>query len=237
MSVPSKPKPESPATPSSTAGESRATPESESQPARAQDHQAGAGAPEATSSLQNYSPEELERHLEEAELQILVDKFAAKCKSDAARQATKLETERRVLRQQSVPLSVLEWLPTGVQDKILELANAEEHENLSSRIASAKQAGGSEEELYMKLWTLKETLIKLGFTANRTEEALKHVLLYFSANPSSTSRDVMWNLDESLEWLAMHGDMKELPSYTQTNARLQKDADSVTSWLTGKPLL
>jgi hypothetical protein len=37
-----------------------------------------AAAPPTTSSLQDYTPEELEKHLEEAELQILVDKYAFK---------------------------------------------------------------------------------------------------------------------------------------------------------------
>ncbi|KAJ5084240.1 Helicase C-terminal [Penicillium alfredii] len=233
VSVPSKPKPEGTETPSSTTEEPKATQESEQQTPRAEDHRADAGAPDTAPSLQNYSPEELEQHLEEAELQILVDKYAAKCKSDATRQAAKLDTERRVFRQQSVSLSLLEWLPTEVQDRILALAGAEEHEYFTSgaRTASAKQAG-SEEELYTKLWALKEVLLKLEFPANRVEEALKHALHYFADNSNSISRDMVWNLEESLEWLAMHSDKKELPPYTQTNARPQKGADTVTSWMT-----
>lgn len=236
VSVPSKPKPESTETSSAATGEPKSTPQNEPQPARTEARPTEAGAPEVPPSLQNYSPEELEKHLEEAELQILVDKYAARCKSDAARQATKLETEKRVFRQQSVSLSLLEWLPVEVQDKILELAAIEEHEYLTSNGKAGKPAG-SEEELYMKLWTLKETLIKLGFPENRTEQALQHILLYFVANTTSPSREVVWNLDESLEWLAMHSDKKELPSYTQTNSGPRKDADSITSWMIGKPRL
>jgi ATP-dependent RNA helicase DHX29 len=236
VSMPSKPKPETTATPSPATGESKATPESEPQTARTEERPAETSAPQAVTSLQNYTPEELEKHLEEAELQILVDKYAAKCKNDAIRQATKLDNERRVMRQQSVTLSLLEWLPTDVQDRILELSGTEEHEYLiaSGRMTGPKQAV-SEEELYNKLWTLKETLIRLDFPENRVEDALKHVLQYFAGNSTSAGRDVVWNLDEALEWLATHSDKKELPSYTRTNAR-QKDADSVTSWMTGKPL-
>ncbi|KAJ6051991.1 hypothetical protein N7460_002525 [Penicillium canescens] len=232
VSMPSKPKPESTATPSPATGESKAAPESEPQTARIEERPAETSAPQAVTSLQNYTPEELEKYLEEAELQILVDKYAAKCKNDAIRQATKLDNERRVMRQQSVTLSLLEWLPTDVQDRILELSGTEEHEYLiaSGRTTSPKQAG-SEEELYNKLWTLKETLIRLDFPENRVEDALKHVLQYFAGNSTSAGRDVVWNLDEALEWLATHSDKKELPSYTRTNAR-QKDADSVTSWMT-----
>lgn len=238
VSVPSKPKPEGTETPSTVTGDSKSTPQNEPQPARAEEHPAVAATQDAAAaapSLQDCSPEELEKHLEEAELQILVDKYASRCKSDGVRQATKLETEKRVFRQQSVTLSLLEWLPTEMQDRIMELASTEEHDYLISnaRNVSAKQAG-TEEELYMKLWTLKETLLKLGFPENRTEEALKHVLQYFSGNPTNASRDVVWNLDEALEWLATHSDKKELPSYVQTASRPQKDENSVTSWMIGK---
>ncbi|KAJ5178878.1 hypothetical protein N7492_002088 [Penicillium capsulatum] len=234
VSVPSKPKPESTETSSPTPGESAATPQSEGQsPPPKDEPAASAGAPQTDSALKNYTPEELEKHLEESELQILVDKYAAKCKSDAVRQATKLETEKRVFRQQSVTLSLLEWLPLDIQDSILELAGTEEHEYLTSngRWASTKHSG-SEEELYSRLWTLKETLLKIGFPENRIQEALQHILLYFVGNPVSASRDVVWNLDESLEWLATHSDKQDLPPYTQATSRPQKDGENITSWMT-----
>ncbi|KAJ9483924.1 hypothetical protein VN97_g9468 [Penicillium thymicola] len=233
VSMPSKPKPEEISTPSSATEEAKATPEPEPQPERTDVRPADATAPQTTSSLQDCTPEELEKHLEEAELQILVDKYAGKCKNDAARQVTKLDNERRVFRQQSVTLSLLEWLPTDIQDSILELAGTEEHDYLiaSGRITSSKQAG-SEEDLYNKLWTLKETLLKLNFPEKRVEDALKHVLQYFAGNSTSAGRDVVWNLDEAIEWLATHSDKNELPSYTQTNTRPLKDTDSVTSWMT-----
>ncbi|KAJ5660227.1 hypothetical protein N7507_006678 [Penicillium longicatenatum] len=231
VSVPSKPKPEASETPSTTATESKPTLQNESQPASQQDRPVDAGAPPADPSLQNYTPEELEKHLEEAELQILVEKYASKCRSDAVRQATKMDTERRVFRQQSVTLGLLEWLPAEVQDRILELAGSEDHDYLASngRNFSGKQEV-SEEELLIKLWTLQETLLKLGFTEDGVEGALKHILLYFKETPTSASRDVVWNLDEALEWLAKHSAKKDLPSYTQTNTRPQKDVE-VTSWM------
>ncbi|KAJ5733407.1 hypothetical protein N7493_002193 [Penicillium malachiteum] len=231
VSVPSKPKAESVDTPLSTATESRASPQNEPQPTTKEDAHADTGAPKPDPTFQNYSPEELEEHLEEAELQILVDKYAAKCKSDAVRQATKLDTERRLFRQQSVSLGLIDWLPSDVQDRILELADSEEHEYFTSsaRNGSTKQEI-SEEELLGRLWTLQETLLKLGFTEDRVQEALKHVLTYFKEAPISASRDIAWNLDETLEWLARHTDKKDLPSYTQTASRPQKETE-VTSWM------
>ncbi|KAJ5542979.1 Helicase C-terminal [Penicillium sp. DV-2018c] len=231
VSTPSKVKPEPTTIPSPATEESKPTPGIESQPDPSAPPTADSAVPQGTSSVQGYTPEELERHLEEAELQILVDKYATKCKTDAARQAAKLDTERRVFRQQSTQLSLLEWLPTEIQDSILELAGTEEVEYLTAngRSTSAKQAS-SEEELYYKLWTLKETLVKLEFPEHRVEEALKHVLHYFAGNPTNAGRDVAWNLDEALEWLAMHSDKNELPSYTQTTRQL-KDTDGVTSYM------
>ncbi|KAI2787825.1 hypothetical protein POX_f08203 [Penicillium oxalicum] len=236
VSVPSKPKPDSTAdTPATTAVDSPATSQTDTQVSHPDNGSTAEVNPEqskAGPALHNYTPEELEKHLEEAELQIFVDKYSAKCKGDAARQASKLETEKRVLRQQAVSLSLLEWLPSDIQDRILGLASAEEHEYLLSSARSINtKSVGSEEELYGRLWTLQETLLKLGFSPERTTEALKHVLSYFAGAPATSGRDIAWNLDEALEWLAMHSNKEDLPSYTQTVGRSLKDEDSVTSWM------
>ncbi|KAL6239206.1 hypothetical protein BDW75DRAFT_199177 [Aspergillus navahoensis] len=228
VSVPSKVKPTETPEPASTA-DSKSVSESD-RPTPAEPTQTAPSSNEA-SYLQNYTPEELERHLEDAELQILVEKYAAKCKSDAARQAGKLETERRVLRQQAVPVNHVEWLPSDVVSSILTLAKAEE-QGLSPQPVRDKRAV-SEDELCMKLWVLKDTLLRLGFRENRVEEALKHVLIYFAGNFTVTNRDVVCNLDEALEWLAMHCSPEELPSYTQTNGQ-RKDADKNVSWISDR---
>nr|GFD56608.1 hypothetical protein [Tanacetum cinerariifolium] len=47
------------------------------------------------------TPEELEAQLERDELQLLVEKHAAKVRRESRRQVTKFETDRRVLRAQS----------------------------------------------------------------------------------------------------------------------------------------
>ncbi|KAL4880475.1 P-loop containing nucleoside triphosphate hydrolase protein [Aspergillus karnatakaensis] len=227
VSVPSKVKPVESSEPASTV-ESKSVSESE-RPTPAEPVQT-APKPNEDPSLQNYTPEELERHLEDAELQILVEKHAAKCKSDAIRQAVKLETERRVLRQQAVPINLLEWLPTDVVGSILGLAEAEE-QALSPQPVRDKRAV-LEDELCTKLWVLKDTLLKLGFPENRVEDALKHVLVYFPAN-FATTRDVVCNLDEALDWLAIHCHADELPSYTQTNGQ-RKDADKNVSWISDR---
>ncbi|KAL2787443.1 P-loop containing nucleoside triphosphate hydrolase protein [Aspergillus keveii] len=228
VSIPSKVKPADSSGPALTV-DSKSVSESE-RPTPAEPTQP-VPQPNETPSLQNYTPEELERHLEDAELQILVEKYAAKCKGDAVRQAAKLETEKRVLRQQAVPVNLLEWLPSDVVNSILNLAEAEEQGLIPQSVRDAKRTV-SEDDLCMKLWTLKDTLLKLGFPENRVEEALKHVLVYYAGNFSVTNRDVVCNLDEALEWLAMHCKPEELPSYTQTGQR--KDTDKNISWISDR---
>ncbi|KAL4779326.1 P-loop containing nucleoside triphosphate hydrolase protein [Aspergillus varians] len=228
VSIPSKVKPLESSEPASTV-DSKSVSESD-RPTPAESNQSAPNADE-TPSLQNYTAEELERHLEDAELQILVEKYAAKCKSDAVRQAGRLETERRVLRQQVVPVNLNEWLPSDVVSSILGLAEAEE-QGLSPQPVRDKRAV-PEDELCTKIWVLKDTLLKLGFPENRVEEVLKHALTYFAGNFTVTNRDIVCNLDESLEWLAMHCDPEELPSYTQTNGQ-RKDADKNLSWISDR---
>jgi ATP-dependent RNA helicase DHX29 len=173
--------------------------------------------------------------LENAELQLLVEKLAVKCKNDAARQVTKLETERRVLRQQAVSLNLLEWLPKEAQELTLSLAEAEEREISppSGRESSLKKSS-SEEELYMRLWTLRETLLKLGFPDVKVEETLKHVLLYLPGTFTSSNRDVVPYLDESLDWLALHCLPAELPSYTQSSIQTRNESERLVSFISGK---
>ncbi|OJJ50497.1 hypothetical protein ASPZODRAFT_191338 [Penicilliopsis zonata CBS 506.65] len=235
VSVPSKPK----ATPGdSTAGTSAVESAAESSKPTPGQTPGSSGVTQPTTaaatataatSLQDYSPEELEKHLEEAELQLLVEKYAARCKSDAVRQVTKLDTDRRLLRQQAAPLNISEWLSVDLVEEILRLGEKEEHE--LEPLGSKR--GGSQEELCVRLWTLRETLNKLGFSPSKVEEALKHALLYLSASPASTSRDTVWNLDECLDWLAMHCSLDELPSYTRaTTTQPVKEPEAPNSWIT-----
>lgn len=236
VSVPSKPKAPEPTTAPApaTAEESKlAAPEADQQ-TTAEGSQAPETKAQENQLLQQYSPEDLEKHLEDAELQLLVEKYAAKCKNDAARHVTKLETERRIMRQQAASLNVFEWLPTELLDRILGLVETEECE-LNPQ-PGAKRAI-SEEDLYVRLWTLKETLIKLGFPEEKVDGSLRHLLHYFAGNPVPSNRDVLWNLDEILDWLALHCNPRDLPSYARTGAQLPKDSDKTLSWITGKPRL
>ncbi|PYH40126.1 putative ATP dependent RNA helicase [Aspergillus saccharolyticus JOP 1030-1] len=234
VSIPSKPKSIEPSLPNSTVDSKSVSESDRPTPAETQQPTTSSDKDKAP-SLQNYTPEELEKHLEEAELQLLVEKYALKCRNDAGRQVAKLETERRVLRQQAVSINLLEWLPSDVLDTILSLAETEERElsPASNRDSSSKKPI-PEEELYMRLWTLQETLLKLGFPNGKVDEALKHLLLYFPGNFTSTNKEVVCNLDEALDWLALHCDPKELPFYNQTNPQRGSELDKNVSWITDR---
>lgn len=235
VSVPSKPKPES--TNPSSAAEYTVPSESERPTPAEGDKQRSVETTKETQSLQDYTPEELERHLEESDLQLLVEKYASKCRNDAARQVSKLETERRLLRGQSFSLSTLEWLPREFLDWILNLAETEAQEMspLPGRDSSGMKRSVSEEELCSKLWTLKEAFTKLGFPEAKVEDLLRYLVQYFSGNFVGHYRDALWNLDESLEWLALNCRPEELPSYLGTTSMLNEE-DKATSWITGESM-
>lgn len=235
VSVPSRPKLVDSTAVSSTAESSVAPSEGEKSPtstaATPQETKAGN---DNEKSLEHLSPEELERHFEDAELQSLVDKYATKCKSEAIRQVSKLETERRVLRSQAGILSLHEWMPQEILDKVLSYAVAEQNNRdpLSDRDLDAAK----EEELTARLWTLKEIFQKLQFSQDRVEEILKYLIAY---NPSLTSgnKDISWVVDEALSWLALQCSPSELSPYDKKETALLKSDEGITSWINGKSIL
>jgi ATP-dependent RNA helicase DHX29 len=235
VSVPSRPKLADSTAVSSTAESSVAASEGEKSPpiSTPEIPQKKAGN-DNEKSLEHLSPEELERHFEDAELQSLVDKYSAKCKSEAIRQVAKLETERRVLRSQANILSLHEWMPQEILDRVLSYALAEQdnREPLSERDLD----GTKEEELTARLWTLRDIFQKLQFSQERVEEILKYLIVY---NPSVTggNKDISLVVDESLSWLALQCSPSELSPYDKKETALLKTEDGIISWINGKFVL
>jgi len=171
--------------------------------------------PNTSTPAQNaLSPEEFEKQLEDNELQILVEKHAQKSKRDALRQKTRLETDRRVLRGQAEILGTRKWLPPELMEEILELIKAEGGRggNQSSD-ASAKQA--SEEELTIRLWTLQQALVGSGFVEEQVSLAIRQVLDISDKITIGGNKDVIWGMEEALEWLARESAREQLPGYDQ----------------------
>ncbi|KAK2778995.1 hypothetical protein FQN53_001569 [Emmonsiellopsis sp. PD_33] len=192
-------------------------------PAEAPSASAG-GQPQPEPQLQQLSPEEFQKHLEDAELQLLVEKYAVKCKNDASRQVLKLETEKRLLRPQAAYLNVTEWLSPDILNEILEkekLETEKSNDQASRREVEEGQMPAAEEDLCAKLWTLQHTLLGLGFKQPDVTEALKNCLHYYFYD-STTSKDLVWGLDQALEWLGMHCDEKTLSLYDKPKPELSK---------------
>jgi ATP-dependent RNA helicase DHX29 len=231
VSVPSRPKVID-STAVSSAAESSVTPsEGERSPPSVETGQLKA-AQENDKSLQSYSPEELEKHLEDAELQSVVERYSSRCKSDASRQVSRLETERRLLRSQSNLLNMGEWIPQEILDQIIRFAQMEDESR--DPLPERNMNSAKEEDLSIKLWTLRDTFMKLGFSDSRVEELLKYIVTYRSGLVAGSKPDMTWNIEESLDWLALRCNPEELSSYDKVKTSLSGSADTATSWISGK---
>nr|KMM65618.1 ATP-dependent RNA helicase A [Coccidioides posadasii RMSCC 3488] len=186
---------------------------------------ATAGQPEKSKdSLENLPPEELEKHLEEAELQSLLDKYAGKCKNEASRQAGRLETERRTLRAQGMTINTRDWLSPDICNLIIEkeIKEIEKLPSYFSRFDENADFMANEEELCINMWTLKETLLKLGFSKSMVDKALRGILLHSSQDQAS-NKDFTSSIGPVLEWLASHSSEDELPIYGQQKPPAKPD--------------
>lgn len=167
------------------------------------------------------TPEEFEAQLEEAELQLLVEKHAQKTRRDAQRQKQRLDTDRRLLRSQAEPINAKKWLPNELMDHILDLIQAEGRFSASSTTSDGVVGGKmlSEEDLTVKLWTLQQTLWGSGFPEEKVRAALQYVL-DISTSISGSIKDSIWGLDEAMDWFARECPLEELPEYDSRGAKL-----------------
>ena len=197
---------------------------------------------EDSKDLSKLAPEELERQLEESELQMLVDKYAEKVTKDVKRQMTKLESERRLLRGHAEELSISWWLPEEIlilmtnrlKDQIYTTSSSYHHENKPLRSCSLT------ENLTVQIWTLKRTLGGLGFTHNRVQDAISFLLTRKfpqDANTPSSNRDALWGLDECMDWLALMCTYGEMPDYNKhiTNSKVEEASQAAEIEFTSEP--
>jgi len=146
------------------------------------------------------TPEELEAQLERDELQLLVEKHAAKVRRESHRNVSKFQTDRRVLRGQSHVMTVHDWLPSGLLDSIVDLAKAESQDSNRRQGPQSLLKTLTEEDAMSKLWTLDLTLRELGFA----EDHIQPVLRWLCANAAAVDPSAsIWGLQEALEWLAL----------------------------------
>lgn len=177
----------------------------------------GTGLIQPPKEYHELSPAEFERQLEESELQNLVEQHALRSKKDSARQVTRLQTERRLLRGQTGRLSLRQWLPPEAIEHITELVQQGDGHG-DSRLDpeyKTKMSTASEEESSVRLWTLQQTLQALDIPNDRVQQVLQSLIdrrgTY--ALTKGPGKDTIWGLDESLDWLALNCDQKDLPRY------------------------
>jgi ATP-dependent RNA helicase DHX29 len=195
-------------------------------PATKSDPQSGTGNHDTGSStttlereLHELSPEELESQLETTELQQIVDNHSTKVRKEASRQASRLVTEKRLLRGNSEFLSVKAWLPDELMLEIQDLtvANAPDKEQSVTR-----PSAGTGEDLIAKVWTLRSILVDLGFTLDMANEAVSHVLQH----STDETQGLIWGIASALDWLGRHCEPEELSDYdTQPKKALRHATD------------
>lgn len=193
-SIASKPKQEKP-----VATEEPGLPEKEDGPV-AEPAQQPSSTPAPAPKQVEQTPEELEAQLERDELQLLVEKHAPKVRRESRRQATKLQTDRRVLRAAAESLTTHDWLSSDIKDRIISLAQVESKDSNRRQGQQSLLKVLTEEDATSKLWMLDLTLRDMGFTPAHIEPVLR----WLCANAVSVdSTASIWGLQEALEWLAL----------------------------------
>lgn len=166
--------------------------------------------------LSELSPEELEKELEDSELQGLVEVHGEKSKKDVSRQVSRLNTEHRLLRAQAEHLGTSQWLPPELMQHAMEQLSKEvERTDESQKDQEVLKVSSplSEEDLLIKLWTLHRLLPRLGFTHQRCQWVLLELLRsnkMQDLHTESVLKDSIWGLEGCLERIAKVSDTKEM---------------------------
>lgn len=158
-------------------------------------------------AIQDMSPEQLERHLEDAELQAIIDSYAARCSQDARRQVTKLEQERRQLKSQAHILSIPVAMFDQYADDLLQSYRQSTPPNPGKKIHDVS----SDTELLIRLWTLRKTLCMLKLPD--VDKAIEHILTLVAFRKVVHNNEYVWGLREILEWYAIQYEQGDLPNY------------------------
>ncbi|KAG8623728.1 hypothetical protein KVT40_008704 [Elsinoe batatas] len=146
--------------------------------------------------LKDLSPEELEAQLELSDLQQTVERLGPKVSREAARQISRLETDRRVLRGQAEWLPVSGWLSGQAKDAILDAVLAEKDDDDASDMSPVLT--NSEDVVLSRVWALRLILEGLHFS----QDQVMRVLLSLLNKPPPEDSLGTWGLNEALQSLA-----------------------------------
>lgn len=190
-------------------------------------------ASDHSKSLQELSPEELEAHLEESDLQAFIEKHGDKSKREAARQISKIKTEKRLLRSQVDALSTFYWLPSETIQQVCDYTNkSTNHLPKDESIQStSNQSLPSDEDMQMHLWRLEIVLPALGFSTEQCTGAIQSLLRQqrtFGVSSVRGMKDGLWGLDECLNSLASTIPEAEGTDYDKFGTESRTIADDVS---------
>ena len=189
------------------------------------------GPSEGRAVVPNSNPEELECHWEESGLQLLLEQHGERSKKDASRQIARLHTEKRLLRSQADHLLMHSWLPEELMQMVESLLRAQPEEIVSPASVSSTAENfrpESENAILIKLWTLEQILVGVGFKKDRARGAVHHLARQKAAimSEQSATKDVLRDLDDCLDWLALSCESEELPSYTADLSKRRGRSDT-----------
>ena len=178
------------------------------------------------------NPEELECHWEESGLQLLLGQYGERSKKDASRQIARLHTEKSLLRSQADHLSMHSWLPEELMQMVESLLRAQPEEIASPASVSSTAVNfrpESENAILIRLWTLEQILVGVGFEQDRARGAVRHLARRKGAiiSKQSATKDIPRNFDDCLDWLALYCESEELPSYTADLRKCRGRSDTV----------
>ena len=179
---------------------------------------------ESEKALHELSPEQLEKQLEESELQIFIDKYGESTKKNAFRQLSRLQTERRLLRTQADQLKSRLWLPSKLMQVIIDrlaLQDTRSDESWSEPISYYVPANTSEDDTLAKIWTLYQLLPEIGFSHSQRELVLLELLRRKKMGTLRNEiggKDSIWGLEYCFNWFARSADSGEASSYDQSKS-------------------
>ncbi|RMZ81393.1 hypothetical protein DV738_g2225, partial [Chaetothyriales sp. CBS 135597] len=162
------------------------------------------------------TPEQLEAHLEDSELQYLLDSHSIACKSDASRQVSRLYSERRQLRQQAYKLDLHPWLPDETVEEILSLR---EDSPGPTAPASRTPAVLNHSKLLLDLWVLQRVLTSLDF--GHIPEVIGQVVKLALQGQITSDRGLVWGLAAAFDVYPQYSPPELLPDYDK--AEMAKD--------------
>ena len=169
--------------------------------------------------LSELSPEELEKQLEESSLQLFIDSYGTRVQKDVSRHLSRLQTERRLLRNQASPLSTHQWLPKEMTQLMVDNFRTQIMESDSGTTNTDSHHSGKwspEDDLLAKFWSLRQLLIQLGFSLGIVHLALRNLVATRDKTDQRNqlvTKDSLWGLDECLSWLAFAIESEGLPSF------------------------